>query len=364
MKAFLCVFRAAVIGAVVIAQIAVSPAHGPQPQKAPPYKLSWYLHPQRLVDIGGRRLNILCTGKGSPAVILEAGLIADASAWRWVQPAVSQTTRVCSYDRAGLGFSDPAGPPRDAAAIVRDLHTLLANAGVAPPYVLVGWSSGGLYTRLYQYRYPREVAGLVEVDPDSEFEAADYGEKIVTSIMHKSRRWYDKQIQDWYAQYDNCAVNVSRGTCFLFPGGLTTYRRRLREAGCPASSYAACALAEVRGEHLSRASLWKDEGLELKATPRDEVELRAAARPYGNLPLIVLTDSENKDVDASGPISVAAQRATWIDKDKAEERVARLSTVGAHFVVANSPHAIQLYHPSVVISAIYEVLDQARYGRK
>lgn len=176
------VFRVAVIGALVLAQIAATPQH------QSPYNVDWYLHPQRLVDVGGRRLNVICTGAGSPTVILEAGLVADSTAWRLVQPAISRTTRVCSYERAGLGFSDPAPAPRDAAAIVRDLHALLRGAGIAPPYVLVGWSSGGLYTRLYQYRYPEEVVGLVEVDPDSEFDVD--ASKIVTSVMHKSRQWY------------------------------------------------------------------------------------------------------------------------------------------------------------------------------
>lgn len=274
-------------------------------------------------------------------------------------------TRVCSYDRAGLGFSDPAGAPRDAAAIVRDLHALLANAGIAPPYVLVGWSSGGLYTRLYQYRYPRDVVGLVEVDPDSEFESDDYDAAIVTMVMHKPHEWYDKQIQDWYKQYDNCAVNASRGTCAFFPGGLARYHQRLRAAGCPAISPAKCAVAEVQGEHLARASLWKDEALELKASQIGAAEVRAAARPYGNLPLIVLTDSEEGDIDYDHPIiSIPAQRAEWVAKDEAEEQIAKLSAVGAHFVIAGSTHAIQLVHPSVVISAVDEVIDQARYRRQ
>jgi pimeloyl-ACP methyl ester carboxylesterase len=346
------------IGTVIIAQVAATPA-----RKAPPYDTSWYLHPQRLVDVGGRRLNIICMGTGSPAVIFEAGLVADSTAWRLVQPAVSRMTRACSYDRAGLGFSDPTGSPRDAAAIVRDLHALLRGAGVAAPYVLVGWSSGGLYTRLYQYEHPREVAGLVEVDPDSEFESEDDDAKIVTAVMHKSRQWHDAQIRAWYKEYDACALRVSLGGCDFFPG-LTAYRKRLRAAGCPAISPAACAVTEIWAEHLNCGSLWKDEELELKASAQGAAELRAAARPYDDLPLIVLTDSENEDIDSDGPISAPAQRAEWIAKDEAEERIARLSTIGAHFVVANSPHAIQLYHPAVVISAIDEVIDQARYGRR
>jgi pimeloyl-ACP methyl ester carboxylesterase len=323
-----------------------------------PYNVNWYLRPARFIDVGGRRLNIICTGTGSPAVILEAGLVADATAWRLVQPAISRRTRVCSYDRAGLGFSDPAGPPRDASAIVRDLHTLLRGANVAPPYVLVGWSSGGLYTRLYQYRYPKEVTGLVEVDPDSEFDP-DYG-KIMTAVMHKPRAWYEQQMQAWYKQYDDCAANVARGTCAFFPG-FTAFRKHLRTAGCPKIDPQECALAAVWGQHMNRGRLWKDEGLELRATTKSEAEVRAAERPYGALPLIVLTDSEQGDIDRGGPVSEAAQRAAWVAKNKAEERIARLSSVGAHFVVAGSRHAIQLDHSSVVISAVDEVVDQARH---
>lgn len=354
MKAFACLFRAAVIGAVILAQIAATP------QKPAPYRVNWYLQPQHLVDIGGRKLNIVCAGKGSPTVILEAGLLADSSAWRFVQPAISQTTRVCSYDRAGLGFSDPAGKPRDADAIARDLHALLHGAGIPAPYVLVGWSIGGPYTRLYQYRYPKEVAGLVEVDPDTEFFTQADDMKIVTSVMHKPRAWYEEQVREWYAQFTNCAKNVARGTCWLFPG-LAAKEKSLRASGCPQSNPAECALEEVRAKHLNHGSFWEDELLEVQVEDASHAEVRAATRPYGHLPLIVLTDSEEGDIDYSpGPISVAAQRAEWSAKDRAEERLARLSAVGAHFVIAGSSHAIQLDRPSVVISAIEEVVSQAR----
>jgi pimeloyl-ACP methyl ester carboxylesterase len=104
--------------------------------------------------------------------------------------------------------------------------------------------------------------------------------------------------------------------------------------------------------------------LEARSYDKTNSEVRAAALPYGNLPLIVLTDSEEGDIDYSpGPISVAVQRVQWVAKNNAEERLARLSSVGAHFVVAGSSHAILLDHPTAVISAIEEVVDQARYNR-
>lgn len=356
MRAVTRLFRAALIGTVVFTQIAAT-----APQNTEPYNVNLYLHPRRLVDIGGRRLNLVCTGKGSPTVILEAGMLADSSAWRRVQPAMSQTTRVCSYDRAGMGFSDAAGAPRDASAIVRDLHRLLTAASVAGPYVLVGWSSGGLFTRLYQYRYPTDVVGLVEVDPDTELYTIEDYLKLVEALMKKTPQWGNQQIRDWFAQYDNCAANFSRGTCAFFPGP-TAY---LRANGCAKISGAECELKEVRARHVSEASFWKVAALEVRATMSDPAELRAAVRPLGKLPLIVLTDSEDGDIDATDPtISVTAQRAGWVDKNNAQERLAKLSSVGAHFVVGGATHAILLDRPPAVISAIEEVIDQARHDRR
>jgi pimeloyl-ACP methyl ester carboxylesterase len=121
--------------------------------------------PGELVDIGGRRLYLQCTGTGSPAVILQAGAGGDSTAWNQIQPAVAAETTVCSYDRAGRGRSDEPSAPQDGNAIARDLHDLLTKAGVPGPYVLVGHSSGGPYLRVYAGNYPADVAGMVLVDP-------------------------------------------------------------------------------------------------------------------------------------------------------------------------------------------------------
>jgi pimeloyl-ACP methyl ester carboxylesterase len=117
----------------------------------------------RMIDVGGHRLYIECTGSGGPAVILQAGLGASSSSWASIAPAVSTTTTVCAYDRAGHGRSDEAGP-QDGIALATDLHTLLERAGVAGPYILVGHSSGGPYVRVFAAQYPDEVAGMVLLD--------------------------------------------------------------------------------------------------------------------------------------------------------------------------------------------------------
>ena len=120
--------------------------------------------PGQLVDVGGYKLHINCMGQGSPTVILESGLANPSSIWGWVQPEVAHATRVCAYDRAGVGWSDPGPEPRDGQQIARELHTLLGKANVPEPYVLVGHSAGGLYVRVYAAQYPRDVVGMVLVD--------------------------------------------------------------------------------------------------------------------------------------------------------------------------------------------------------
>lgn len=118
----------------------------------------------RLVDVGGHRLYVECTGSGSPTVILQSGLGESSSYWASIAPAVAASTTVCAYDRAGHGRSDEVGA-QDGIALATDLHTLLDRAGVAGPYILVGHSSGGPYVRAYAARYPEQVVGMVLLDP-------------------------------------------------------------------------------------------------------------------------------------------------------------------------------------------------------
>jgi pimeloyl-ACP methyl ester carboxylesterase len=123
-----------------------------------------YPMPGQLVDVGGHRLHLYCTGSGSPTVVLEPGLGGASSDLGWVAPAVARDSTACVYDRAGRGWSDAADAPQDAAQIAADLHTLLERAEVPGPYVLVGHSFGGLYVQTFAANYPDQVAGLVLLD--------------------------------------------------------------------------------------------------------------------------------------------------------------------------------------------------------
>ena len=120
--------------------------------------------PGRLIDIGGYRLHLDCVGSGSPTVVFDAGGADDSLAWYKVQPEISQHVRACTYDRAGLGWSDPSPLPRTSRVIAIELHTLLQRAQVYGPYVLVGHSLGGMNVRMFAALYPQEIGGMVLVD--------------------------------------------------------------------------------------------------------------------------------------------------------------------------------------------------------
>ncbi len=123
-----------------------------------------YPPPGQLVDIGGHRLHLHCVGQGSPTVVLDAGLGAFSLDWGAVQPQIATSTRVCAYDRAGLGWSEPGPRPRSPQQFADELHTLLTNAGVEGPYVIVAHSISGKTARLFASQHPKDVAGMVLVD--------------------------------------------------------------------------------------------------------------------------------------------------------------------------------------------------------
>src|SRR5437868_14963164 len=145
---FLGIFSLSLVGLLLLGLLSQALASGLDASHYPP--------PGKLVDVGGYRLHINCTGTGSPTVILDAGLGGTSLDWSKIQPAVARFTRVCSYDRAGYGWSESGPGPRTSPQIVKELHLLLVHAQVNGPYLLVGHSVGGLNMRLYAYRYPGE----------------------------------------------------------------------------------------------------------------------------------------------------------------------------------------------------------------
>src|SRR3712207_3023763 len=145
-----------------------------------------YPPPGEMVDVGGYSLHINCVGQGSPTVVLDAALGNMSASWGWVQQEVSATTRVCAYDRAGMGWSEIGPEPRDARQISGELHTLLSKAGIEGPYVLVGHSFGGMYMQTYAARYPDEVAGVALVD--SSTDPDQFSQRSETRDSHEPQK--------------------------------------------------------------------------------------------------------------------------------------------------------------------------------
>ncbi|HSK88359.1 MAG TPA: alpha/beta hydrolase, partial [Anaerolineales bacterium] len=147
---------AALLGLALLGYIYESMAEAADAKAYPP--------PGQMVDVGGYRLHLNCTGSGSPTVVIDAGHGASSDSWAWVQSEVARTTRVCTYDRAGMGWSETSPYPRTARQFAKELHSLLANANEPGPYVLAGHSLGGYTVRVYAHDYPDEVSGLVLID--------------------------------------------------------------------------------------------------------------------------------------------------------------------------------------------------------
>ena len=233
-----------------------------------------YTKPQKLIAIeSGRRLNIYCTGSGSPTVVFDSGLGDGTRVWGLILPDVAKHTRACSYDRAGLGFSDPPTRPSTSANMVDDLHRLLHAAHIRPPYVLVGHSLGGMDVKLYAETYLSEVAGLIFVDPSHE----DLG-KGAWAIDPESQKTYAPYMEALHRCLVAKAEDFVAGSelvqnCGPFP--------------TPRYSDAINAVELERGKQHGRLEARISEQENVWFTSSDQV--RAAYRPLGDIPIIVLT---------------------------------------------------------------------------
>ncbi len=160
----------------------------------------------QMVDVGGYRLHIHCTGTGSPTVVIDAGWGAWSLEWSRVQAEVAKTTQVCTYDRAGMGYSEAGPLPRNAEQIAKELHTLLVQANIAGPYVLVGHSMGGLPVQVFTHEYPTQVAGVVLIDSMSPgpSDASTHGKWSNSRQIHR-------RLASLPAGADRIGASVSRG---------------------------------------------------------------------------------------------------------------------------------------------------------
>lgn len=299
--------------------------------------------PHRLVDIGGRKLNIYCAGQGSPTVVFEAPSGSPGWTWWAVQPKVAAQTRACVYDRAGFGFSDPTPRAADIANAVDDLHKLLQASGEKAPYILVGNSVGGGIAEAYRWRFANEVSGLVLVEPmhEDDFIRADAASQGKVSAG-------EVQIA---AFGDACAAQSIKG----FASGSELFQNCIGGAdpGLPAP------VAQVDLKNRLTAAYWRANQTERHAFAADRKQLRAARQPFGDLPVIVLARGVSPYAVPGQPQS-EGNKAVEAANLKLLTEVAKTSRNGEVQVVAGSGHVIQETHPDAVVAAVAKVIAKVR----
>lgn len=310
---------------------------------SPPADQAPFSRPQQLVDIGGRRLHLYCSGTGSPTVVFDAPSADAGWSWHGVQPAIARRTRACVYDRAGLGYSDPSPLPGASGNAVTDLHKLLQAAGIAPPYVLVGSSYGGGNVQLYTYRHPEQVRGLVLVEPQHEDEVA----RLDKASQGKWSQLTAAQAAIW----PYCVAAAEKG---FVPGS---------------EPFVQCTggIQPIYGRQLAAARLavetspayWHAAASEEAHFDVSRGELGAARRPFGDLPLVVLTRGVSPFAVPGKPQS-ELNKAAERENEAMHKEVAALSSRGSQRVVPGAGHIIQQDRPEAVVKAITDVLDMLR----
>lgn len=279
-----------------------------------------YLSSGRLIDIGEHQMRLDCEGSGSPTVVLEPGAGGTSASMAWVAPAVADQTRVCVYDRAGRGGSEPANDPQDGARIATDLHSLLHRAGEPGPYVLAGHSFGGLYVRIFAAHYPDEVAGLVLIDSTASREPAK-------SVIPSSAGGSDGAARVATLVSLSARIGLTRLYGDLAPGGLPARSEEaLRYDTAQASTVRSVIDEYQRGGQAAREA--------------------ASLRDFGDKPLFVLTAGEHPE--------------SWMT---AQQQSATLSTNSVREVVDGATHAgltVEPRYAAHVTGAVLAVVTSIR----
>jgi pimeloyl-ACP methyl ester carboxylesterase len=281
-----------------------------------------YSPPGEMVDVGNHSLHINCLGEGSPTVILEAANLGMSAHWVRVQQQLAQSTRVCSYDRAGLGWSERGPKPRDARQISSELHTLLKGADTEGPYVVVGHSYGGLYAQMYAARYSEEVAGVVLVD-------SSHPEQFTRSP--EGRAMYEQARRQGTIAPLLSRLGVIRLFNLLPAHPDLQPQQREQIAAFNSSTQQVVTTVE-----------------EFRATPEMTAQVRSAGS-LGYKPLVVIT--------------AGTQSPDWLEM---QEELAALSSESIHRVVDGATHESLLYDEGdsqVTSAAIEQVVKAVRTDR-
>lgn len=299
------------LGLVLLGSIYESVAEAADARAYPP--------PGQMVDVGGYHLHINCTGTGSPTVVIDAGWGDWSANWSWVQPEVAKTTQVCTYDRAGMGYSEAGSLPRNAKQFAKELHTLLHQANIPVPYVLVGHSLGGLSVRVFASDYASEVAGVVLIESMSpaQFSQSPTDKKPQQTL----------QPRGFSIPFALARIGLVR--LFAEPLGLK-----------PALPPGAQKVFTAFSVTPRSVQAWADEGSGMQESG---VQARAV-KSFGSLPLLVL--SRGLDLDS--------------DWQAMQSELLQLSSNSQQLIAEKGGHNLEIDQPEAAIAAIMKIVKQLR----
>ncbi len=294
------------------------------------------------VDIGGRSLNIYCSGSGSPSAILDTGGSAPGYSNMPLQKLISNETRTCWFDRAGLGWSDPSPLAQTSATIAADLHELLRAAKTAPPYILVGQSFSGFNVRVFTKAYPSEVAGVVLLDSVQE-DQQQYEPRSTLAPVNR----LPAVVQGVLCRAVPLAANVGLIRLLI---SLSGPDRRIPSGFTPSEA------AVLHGLESQPKAIVASSGCRAWEKSADEAR---AAGSLGNVPLLVLTAGRPLTMgDPAEDREVQEFHEIWVHQ--LQPRLAALSTRGKQIIVENSSHGIAGDMPSVAVEAVRQLLSETR----
>jgi pimeloyl-ACP methyl ester carboxylesterase len=287
--------------------------------------------PGKLFDVDGYTMHLFCTGHGAPTLILDAGLGDDSLIWAKVQPQLSEHTRVCSYDRAGFGWSQARPGPRDANSIADQLHELLRVAEVPPPYIYMAHSIAGLYARAFAKRYAAELSGLVLVDGATPLQD-DRLPKALVAMQEAQRK-----AMPWQRLLMGLGWNRIRGECTQIPPGFDRYAAWLRADSCVPSQ-----LKAIEGE-LDAERLSGEETLH--------------AGPFESLPILIVSRDPNV-IPPNWPVDIGKANApVW---NTMQEEAKSLSPHSRRIIARRSDHDIQIDRADLINRAVTEFITNLR----
>lgn len=284
----------------------------------------------QMIDVGGYKLHLYSEGEGDVTVVMDAGAGGIGLHWALVQAEIARHARAVVYDRAGMGWSEPSPKPRTAEVMAQELHTLLANAGIPAPYVLVGHSFGGVVIRQFARRYPREVAGMVLVDSAHEEQFKRFPKPMIAMLSKM--------------------LPMMKLMKLFFAAGIPA----LRVSSMALDKRVPQPIAEI--DRAIRAANARHFAAQLREFEVIVGNQNPPVETLGEIPLLVLSHGIPQPMPNFSDEINAEYEVIWQELQRDQ---AALSSNSQHIIAERSGHDIQLEQPELVITAVQQILEQA-----